>query len=129
MTFRLNHFFLIVAGAALVATGMFGCMCRSKSKAQAQEAFLAGEQSAFDRMSAAQRTGIVVIGPVQNPQVPWTNGLTLSQAILAATYTGHTNPRQIILTRQGESAQLDPKVLLQGGDVPLQPGDTITVQE
>jgi hypothetical protein len=80
-------------------------------------------------MAAMQRTSVVVIGPVHNPEVTWTNNLTLSQAIIAADYTGSGNPRGIILTRQGQTTRIDPRDLLQGQDVPLQPGDIVTLQQ
>ncbi len=79
-------------------------------------------------MTTMQRTSVVVIGPVQNPEVTWTNGLTLAQAIIEANYTGSGNPRKIILTRQGQATRVDPRDLLHGHDVPLQPGDNITIQ-
>jgi hypothetical protein len=66
---------------------------------------------------------------VQNPEVAWTNGLTLAQAIIEANYTGSGNPREIILTRQGQTSRIVPRDLLHGHDVPLQPGDTITIQQ
>ena len=59
--------------------------------------------------------------------MPWVEGLTLAQAIATATYTAHGNPKEIILLRRGESATIDPKDLLNGRDVPLEPGDTITL--
>jgi len=62
---------------------------------------------------------------VQNPTVPWVEGLTLAQAIATSNYTGTDAPRQIIITRQGESATLDPKLLLNGADFPLEIGDVI----
>ena len=37
-------------------------------------------------------------------------------------------PMEIILLRRGESATVDPKDLLNGHDVPLEPGDTITLR-
>jgi hypothetical protein len=66
---------------------------------------------------------------VQNPDVPWVEGLTLAQAIATANYLGQHDPKEIIITRQGENAILAPKMLLYGHDVPLEPGDTITIHE
>jgi hypothetical protein len=118
-------FFVVVL---LLAFTGGGCTTRSQSQTDAQAAYLAGQRDAYARIAAMQRTSIVVIGPVQNPEVQWTDGLTLAQAILAANYTGHGNPKEIILTRQGEITRIDPKDLLRGNDVPLQPGDTITLR-
>lgn len=113
----------------LLAFAGGGCMTRSQSQTDVQAAYLAGQRDAYARIAALQRTSVIVIGPVQNPEVQWTEGLTLAQAIVAANYTGHGNPKGIILTRQGETTVIDPKDLLHGHDVPLQPGDTITLHE
>jgi hypothetical protein len=61
-------------------------------------------------------------------KIPWTDGLTLAQAIVAANYSAHGNPKEIILLRRDESASIDPSDLLRGHDVPLEPGDTITLR-
>jgi hypothetical protein len=107
-----------------------GCVTKSKAEAQAREAYLAGQNAALRQQQAqAQAPGVTVIGPVQNPDVPWVEGLTLTQAIATAKYLGQHDPKEIILTRQGESAKLAPKMLLNGADVPLEPGDTITIHE
>jgi protein involved in polysaccharide export with SLBB domain len=119
-------FFVVVL---LLAFAGGGCTTRSQSQTDAQAAYAAGQRDAYARIAAMQRTSVVVIGPVQNPEVQWTEGLTLAQAILAANCTGPGNPKEIILVRQGETTRIDPKDLLRGHDVPLQPGDTITIHE
>jgi hypothetical protein len=105
-----------------------GCVTRSQANAQARTAYLAGQKAAFASM-AGQGQGVVIVGPVQHPNVPWVEGLTLSQAIATANYTAHCNPKTITITRQGEEMDVDPGDLLGGHVVPLQPGDTITIQE
>jgi hypothetical protein len=115
-------FFVVVL---LLAFASSSCITRSQSQADVRAAYQAGQHDAY---AAMQRTNIVVIGQVQNHEVPWTEGLTLAQAIIAADFTGHGNPKEIILTRQGETIPIDPKDLLGGHDVPLQPGDTITIR-
>jgi len=69
--------------------------------------------------------GVTVVGPVKYPNVPWVAGLTLAQAIATAEYIGSVDPKEIIITRQGESATLDAKTLLKGKDMPLEMGDVI----
>jgi len=69
-----------------------------------------------------------IVGPVQNPNVPWVTGLTLAQAVATANYVGANGPTQIIITRQGESATLDAKVLLNGTDIPLEVGDVVELR-
>lgn len=112
----------------ILALAASGCVSKSKEKANAQTAYLAGQRAAYANIAAAQRTSVVVLGQVQKPEVPWQENLTLAQAIVAAGYTGST-PKEIILLRQGETTRIDPKNLLRGNDVPLQPGDTITIRQ
>ncbi len=122
----------IVASAIFLSSAVLFCGCVSKSKAQAQTqaAYLAGQNAALrQQQQQAQAPGVTVIGPVQNPDVPWVEGLTLAQAIATAKYLGQHDPKEIIITRQGENAILAPKMLLIGADVPLEPGDTITINE
>jgi hypothetical protein len=120
----------LLIAALLVSTMMAlsGCVTKSKANADARAAYLAGQKDAYAAIAAAQRTGIKVVGPVQNPEVPWVEGLTLAQAIATATYIAQGNPKEIILLRRGESATIDPRDLLNGHDVPLEPGDTITLR-
>ena len=70
----------------------------------------------------------MVIGQVQNTQVQWVSGMTLAQAIASANYTGTDQPKQIIITRNGETATMDAADLLNGKDVPLQAGDVIELR-
>jgi len=90
-------------------------------------AYVAGQNAAFQRLTQ-QTNGVTVLGPVQNTQVPWVAGLTLAQAIATANYMDPHNPKEIIITRQGESAKLAPKELLNGVDIPLEPGDVIEIR-
>jgi hypothetical protein len=117
----------LFSGGLLLALVAAGCVTRSQANAQARAAYLAGQKAAF--ASIAQGQGVVIVGPVQYPNVPWVEGLTLSQAIATANYTGRRNPKAITITRQGEQASINPKDLLNGHVVPLEPGDTITIHE
>lgn len=116
----LNWFLLMT----LVASG---CTSRSKATAQATAAFAAGQQRALAQMSEAQRTNIRVLGNVRHPEIPWADGLTLAQAIVAAECYERRDPREVVLIRRGERIPIDPKILLRGDDVPLEPGDTIEI--
>ena len=111
------------------SSGIFaaGCTTRSKARLKEQNAFLAG-QNAVLRQQQAQSPGVTIVGSVQNPQVPWVAGLTLAQAIATANYVGADEPKQIIITRNGESAALDAKVLLDGTVIPLEIGDVIELR-
>ena len=114
--------------ALLIASSYCGCVTRSQARAQSQAAYLAGQNDALAKM-AGQGQGIVIVGPVEKSEVPWVEGLTLAQAIATANYTSIHNPKEITITRQGEQASINPKDLLNGHVVPLEPGDTITIRE
>jgi len=118
----------VLAFALLLA----GCISRSKAHARAQQAYMAGQNAAFQQQKEQSQlvdtNGVTVLGPVQNPHVPWVAGLTLAQAIATANYLDSNMPKEIIITRQGESAKLAPNWLLTGADVPLEKGDVIEVK-
>jgi hypothetical protein len=111
----------------LIVLALSGCTSRSKASAQARAAFAAGQQQATAQMFDAQRTSVRVLGNVRHPEIPWADGLTLAQAIVAAECYDRRDPREIVLIRQRERIPLDPKILLRGDDVPLEPGDTIEI--
>jgi hypothetical protein len=115
-------------GGLLLMLVVSGCVTRSQANAQARAAYLAGLNAALTSV-AVHGQGVIIVGPVQHPNIPWVEGLTLSQAIATAEYTGHRNPKAIIITRQGEQASVDPHDLLGGHVVLLEPGDTITIRE
>jgi len=120
----------IVAGILFLVLAVAGCTTKSQARLKEQNAFLAGQNMALHQQAqaAAQASGVAITGAVQNPQVPWVAGLTLAQAIATANYIGAEAPKQIIITRQGESATLDAKVLLDGTDIPLEKGDVIELR-
>jgi hypothetical protein len=105
-----------------------GCTSNSKLRQQQQLAYIAGQNVVLQQQLAAQFHGVMVIGPVQNQQVPWVEGLTLAQAVATANYLGKTEPQQIVITRQGESATMDAKVLFSGVDIPLEIGDLVELK-
>jgi len=108
---------------ALMATG---CTSRSKARLHAENAFLAGQNAALRQQAA--RNGVTITGAVQNSQVPWVVGLTLAQAVATANYVGAEPPKAIAITRQGETAVLEAKVLLDGTDIPLEVGDVVELR-
>jgi hypothetical protein len=120
-------FWLLVVSCSV---GFFaaGCTTKSSAKLKEENAFLAGQNVALRQQSASQPPGVTIIGPVQNPQVAWVAGLTLAQAIATANYVGAEEPKQIIITRNGESAALDAQVLLNGTVIPLEIGDVIELR-
>ncbi len=102
------------------------CTTKSKARADAQAAFAAGQLQAI----AQQQRGSVVYfrGDVKNQTVPWTEEMTLGQAIVAAGYTGRWDPHTIVVERKGETYKVDPRRLLRGLEDPLlEPGDTVEI--
>jgi hypothetical protein len=118
----------IFAAILLFALGVSGCTTRSNADARAQAAYLAGQNAVLRQQQQSQTPSVTIIGPVQNQNVPWVEGLTLAQAIATANYLDSRAPKQIIITRDGESAALDAKVLLNGAVVPLEAGDVIELR-
>ena len=112
----------------VVALAVGGCRTQADSKAESRAAFLAGLEAARRQQADAAAPSVTVMGPVQNPRVPWVAGLTLAQAIATANYLDPHEPGAILLTRQGETARLDPKAVLNGAPVPLEPGDVIEIR-
>jgi hypothetical protein len=119
----------VLCGALLLAVTFGGCVSKSKAQAQARAAYLAGQQETAARMQQSQTLGqgpcVTVNGEVRNRVVPWTEGLTLAKALLAAEYYGTADPGQIIILHNGIATRVEPKQLLTGVDIPLQPGDTV----
>ena len=122
---------LMASGALAVCSLAFdGCTSNSKAKSEARTAFLAGQQESMMRMQQSQNQGpaVTVQGQVRNNVVPWTEELTVAKAIVAADYFGRSDPREIILVRQHTAKRIDPKILLSGEDIPVQPGDIIELR-
>ena len=104
-----------------------GCVTRSKAKADAQSAFMAGQQQAMMRMAQPHPPVVTFIGPVRNPTIPWAPDLTLAKAIIASGYTAASDPGQIMIVRNGQAIPVDPHKLLNGEDVPLVAGDLVQI--
>ncbi len=120
---------LRLCGALFLAATLGGCVSKSKANAQARAAYVAGQQQAMMRMQQAQTQSqgpcVTVNGDVRNHVVPWTEGMTVAKALVAADYYGSTEPGQIIIVRNGIATRMDARQLLSGADFPLQPGDIV----
>lgn len=116
-----------VCSFGIVAWSLVLCGC-SSSKVDPRNAFLEGQQRAWMAQQQNQEPSVFVRGMVRNPRVPWIEGLTLAQALLAAEYTGALDPTRIQLTREGVTRVIDVRRLLRGQDDPLlEPGDRVEV--
>jgi hypothetical protein len=111
----------------VLALALSGCVTKSNAKAQARAAFIAGQQQALSQQVQRQTPTVLIRGEVKNQVIPWTEGLTLVNAILAAEYQGTRDPRQIVITRHGEAVRIDPRLLLRGEDRPLEAGDIVDI--
>lgn len=111
----------------LLAVLLGGCVSKSKADARAHAAFMAGQQQALARMQQVQGQGpcVTVNGEVRNRVVPWTEGMTLAKALVAADYYGAKDPGQIIIVHNGIANRVEPSQLLSGVDIPLQAGDIV----
>ena len=106
-----------------------GCVSKSTARLQAEKAFLEGQQKALTDQQQQQQPVVWFRGDVRNQRIPWSEGLTLSRALLAAQYTWNRDPRTVTVTRAGELYAVDPKRLLRGLEDPeLQPDDVIEVR-
>ena len=118
---------MLLAGLCCLLWMLAGCVSKSKADARARAAFIAGQQQALTRMQQTQLQGpsVTLNGEVRNRVVPWTEGLTLAKAVVAADYYGATDPAQIIILHNGIATRVEPQQLLSGVDIPLQPGDIV----
>jgi len=123
----MKRVWILCAGLGLLS---WGCVSKSKAKAEAHAAFMAGQQQAMIARTPQPAGNIVtIVGPVKTPQLQWTQDLTLARAIVAAGYESSTDPQQIMIVRNGQAVPVDPKALLAGEDVPLLPGDMVVVKQ
>jgi hypothetical protein len=108
-----------------------GCVSKKKEQLEARRAFVAGQEQAMQAaMRARQEQGPVVFvqGQVRNPAVPWEEGMKLSEAIVAAEYTGFMNPRLVRVLRNGQAAgEFKGIDLLRHQDMELENGDTVLI--
>jgi hypothetical protein len=109
-----------------------GCETKSAAKAQAaanaRAAYEAGQADAYRQMlQQSQGPSVHVVGHVNNPNIPWKDGLTLSQVLVDAECTDQGDPRAIFVTRQGRRYPVDVKALLGGQDWPMQAGDMVEI--
>jgi len=124
---------------ALVLTA-FGCAShKDKTQQQIQRAYAAGAAAARMQMQENQTAQPVlppagdpqvrILGPVRNPVLIWSDGLSLARAIVLAEYQRNTTPTSITIYRNNQPLQIDPQAVLNGADYPLFPGDIVYIQD
>lgn len=128
---------VLLALALAAALGLTGCVSKATAKAQAREAFIAGQQQAMQQMRerelqerSVQLQGptVTVLGLVRNKIVPWAPGATLAKSLLAAQYYGPADPSEILIQREGQEIKISPSDLLNGKDIPIEPRDVIEIR-
>ena len=78
---------------------------------------------------ASQNPIVWIRGDVKNRAVPWDEEMTLSRAIVAAQYTGFSDPHAISILRAGQTYKVSARDLLRQRDDPaLQPGDVVVIE-
>jgi len=116
----------------LLAVVAGGCVSSKTAKQDQLKAYEKGRQKAMEeqaRNAEAQQPAVFFQGDVRNPRVPWREGLTLAEALLAAQYTWGWDPRTITVSRDGQKHRVNPKNLLRGQENPvLEAGDVIEVR-
>jgi len=101
---------------------------RTTGQNQGQASFPPGSQMP-PQIQQVQQPSVFVRGEVKNHVVPWSEGLTLTEAIVAAEYRGSWDPHTILVVRQGQTYKVNPKHLVWGTENPvLEPGDIVEVQ-
>jgi hypothetical protein len=125
----MRTFCLVVLALSVAAAG---CVSTKKAQMQARQAYMNGQEQALQAQQGARMAqGPVVFfqGPVQNTIVPWKDGMTLTQSIVDAVYTGFMNPEVVRVMRGGQIAgEFKGIDLLHHQDMDLQPGDTVIIQ-
>jgi hypothetical protein len=112
----------------LLALFLAGCVSKKQADLRAHQAYMAGQAQAAKEWQAQHLPQVAVRGPVRNPVVPWTEGLTLAKAIVDADYTGFMNPIFVRVIRNGQMVEeLKGIDLLHGSDFPLEAGDIVDI--
>lgn len=114
---RLSVFGFCASILSLVLSFTLGCSS-TKNDARVREAYLQGQNEAL-REQQPKTPMIRIRGFVRKPAVPFAEGMRLADALVAADYYGFGNPRNIIITREGQPFEVNPRRLLNGQDNPV----------
>jgi hypothetical protein len=116
----------------ILSAALTGCASKTKQQEQLRRAYesglRAGQLQAQQQMQQAALPQVRFLGHVKNPIVEWSEGITLTRALMAAQYLEENTPRAITIYRNGELLHVDIQKLLAGEDYPLYPGDTVIIQ-
>jgi hypothetical protein len=118
-------------GILLAVMAGAGCVSHKKAQWEAQQAYMAGQAQAMQaatQVRPQRGPAVFVQGSVRNAAVEWQEGMKLSQAIVAAEYTGFMNPSLIRVLRNGQVVgEFKGIDLLHHQDMALEEGDTVLI--
>jgi hypothetical protein len=123
-----------------VALAVSGCAHhKEKTDEQIRRAYAAGAAGARMQMQQNQTQQpmlppsgdpqVRILGPVRNPVLVWSDGLSLARALVLAEYQRNNPPTSITIYRNNQPLQIDPQAVLNGADYPLFPGDIVYIQD
>lgn len=105
-----------------------GCVSKKEARTEARKAYLSAQAQAQAPPMDPEHPVVFVQGPVENPTVPWQDGLKLTRAIWEAQYTAFMNPMVVRVLRNGQVVgEFKGIDLLHHQDMELQAGDTVQV--
>ncbi|MBI3879458.1 MAG: hypothetical protein HY301_05265 [Verrucomicrobia bacterium] len=118
----------------LLAAAMTGCVSKSSARHEAEKAYLRGQRDAVksnqQQQLLNQTPSVTVIGNVANRVVPWTETLTVAQAIVLAQYLSPISPSAVLVHRAGQTYTISVRMLMSGvQDMPLEPGDVVELRK
>jgi hypothetical protein len=103
---------------------------KQTARENAMRAYEAGRQNAIQQQATTPTSPVVsFVGNVRNRVVPWHDTITLSEAIVAAGYSGRLNPKAIFVHRGGQTQAISVRMLMSGfQNLPLEPGDVVEIR-
>jgi hypothetical protein len=112
----------------IITVTIAGCVSEKEARRREVKAYWTGQQQQ-NAGAQTSKFSVYVMGNVVNHTIPWTIDLTLAKALIAASYLGEGIPRNITVTRNGETTNVEPVRLLRGYDFPLEAGDRIELTQ
>jgi hypothetical protein len=108
-----------------------GCASKSTTKLREENAYLRGQLDAAERQrqqQLQQQPTVFFTGLVRQTRVPWREGMTLSQGLAQAQFTGTSDPSTLRILRTGQIHTVDVRRLLRGQEDPvLEVNDVVEV--
>ena len=119
------RFWVAASIVGLLVTVTLGCKSR---RSQGPPPVYADPAAMQEAMRRAQMV-VQVRGNVRNRAIPWSEDLTLAGAIVEADYIGRMLPLSVTVTRGRKVQRFSANSLLSGGDMFLEPGDVVDINQ